>query len=90
MHYGVSPISSFVNHAIDLVVILGLADTLRSEMLLYDISIHMFFPNTMITPGFETEEQTKPAITRKIEEGDTPVSPDQAARSLIKGAFLLP
>jgi len=63
----------------------GLADTLRSEMLLYDISIHMFFPNTMTTPGLEIEQQTKPAITLKIEEGDAPVSPDQAARSLIKG-----
>lgn len=54
-------------------------------MLLYDISVHMYFPNTMHTPGYDVEMLTKPAITAKIEEGDTPITPANAAKALLKG-----
>ncbi|EPQ55592.1 oxidoreductase [Gloeophyllum trabeum ATCC 11539] len=63
----------------------GLADTLRSELLLYDIDVHLFCPNTMHTPGYVEENRTKPQITSLIEEGDSPVSPEQAATALLKG-----
>ena len=43
----------------------------------------------MHTPGYEVEMLTKPAITAKIEEGDTPVTPANAAKALLKGEFLL-
>ena len=56
-------------------------------MLLYDISVHMYFPNTMHTPGYDVEMLTKPGITAKIEEGDTPVTPGNAAKALLKGEF---
>jgi 3-dehydrosphinganine reductase len=42
----------------------------------------------MHTPGYEVEMLTKPAITAKIEEGDTPVTPANAAKALLKGEFL--
>ncbi|KXN85931.1 3-ketodihydrosphingosine reductase TSC10 [Leucoagaricus sp. SymC.cos] len=63
----------------------GLADTLRSEMLLYGIDIHIFFPPTMFTPGYEVENKAKPKITLKIEESDDGLTPDQAALALFKG-----
>ncbi|TFK50618.1 oxidoreductase [Heliocybe sulcata] len=63
----------------------GLADTLRSELLLYDIDIHLFCPNTMTTPGYVEENRTKPQITTIIEEGDSPVTPQQAALALLQG-----
>ena len=44
-----------------------LADTLREECMLYDIDIHCTFPANFSSPGFEDEEKTKPAITRKLE-----------------------
>lgn len=33
----------------------GLADTLRNELQRYSINIHIFFPGTIFTPGYEVE-----------------------------------
>ncbi|KIM62236.1 hypothetical protein SCLCIDRAFT_1215304 [Scleroderma citrinum Foug A] len=63
----------------------GLADSLRSELLLYGIDIHIFFPPTMYTPGFDEENKTKPAITRKIESTDEGLTAEQAAAGLLAG-----
>ncbi|KAF9526241.1 oxidoreductase [Crepidotus variabilis] len=64
----------------------GLADTLHSEMMLYGVSVSIFFPPTMSTPGLDQENKTKPAIVWKIEEGDgVLLTADQAAVSLWKG-----
>ncbi|KAF8963279.1 oxidoreductase [Flammula alnicola] len=63
----------------------GLADTLHSELLLYGIDVHIYFPATMYTPGFDEENKTKPDIVRKIESTDEGVTADQAAQALYKG-----
>jgi len=63
----------------------GLADALHSEMLLYGIGVHIFFPPTMSTPGYAEENKTKPKITLKIEESDDGLTPDQAAMALFQG-----
>ncbi|KIM37795.1 hypothetical protein M413DRAFT_448300 [Hebeloma cylindrosporum] len=63
----------------------GLADTLHSELLLYSIDVHIYFPATMYTPGFDEENKTKPEIVRKIESADEGVTADQAAQALYKG-----
>jgi 3-dehydrosphinganine reductase len=63
----------------------GLADSLHSELMLYGIDTHIFFPPTMYTPGFEEENKTKPAITRAIESTDEGLTADQAAAGLLAG-----
>ena len=63
----------------------GLADTLHSELLLYNIDVHIYFPAAMYTPGFDEENKTKPEIVRKIESTDEGVTPEQAAQALYKG-----
>lgn len=63
----------------------GLADSLHSELMLYGIDTHVFFPPTMYTPGFEEENKTKPAITRTIESTDEGLTADQAAAGLLAG-----
>ncbi|KAF8639911.1 hypothetical protein AX17_001162 [Amanita inopinata Kibby_2008] len=63
----------------------GLAETLRSELLLYSISVHIFFPGTIYSPGYVEENRTKPKITLKIEEADDGLRPEQAARVLLLG-----
>lgn len=65
----------------------GLADMLRQEFLLYGIDVHIFFPPTMYTKGYENENKTKPKLTLKIEEGDEGLTAEQAADALFKGAF---
>ncbi|KAH9476538.1 3-ketodihydrosphingosine reductase TSC10 [Psilocybe cubensis] len=62
----------------------GLADTLHSELKLYGIDVHIYFPGTMFTPGYEEENKTKPAITQAI-EGTDGLTSDQAAQALYKG-----
>lgn len=63
----------------------GLAETLRSELQLYDIGIHIFFPGIIYSPGYEEENKTKPAVTLKIQEVDTGMTPEQSALNLLKG-----
>lgn len=67
----------------------GLADTLRSELQLYSIDVQIFFPCTMFTPGYEEENKTKPRITLKIEESDSGLTAEQAARSMLTGSMVL-
>jgi len=66
----------------------ALADALASECQLYDISVQIYCPCTMKTPGYEEEEKLKPAITKKIEEGDSGLTPEQAAAAMYRGVQL--
>ena len=63
----------------------GLADALRNELLLYGISVHLFLPATIFTPGFEQEMKTKPQLCKTIEGPDEGMGPDQVAAHMIKG-----
>ncbi|VDB84632.1 unnamed protein product [Peniophora sp. CBMAI 1063] len=63
----------------------GLAEALRQELLLYDIDVHMYFPATIDTPHLAVENQTKPAITLKIEESDPIARPEDCAMGLLRG-----
>ncbi|TYJ53269.1 hypothetical protein B9479_006083 [Cryptococcus floricola] len=63
----------------------GLADALRSEMLLHDIDVHIFHPCGILSPGYEKEMMTKPDVTRKIEDGDKPITPEESVAALESG-----
>ena len=63
----------------------GLAETLRSEGLLYDIDVHIFFAPAMDSPGLAEETKIKPALTRKFEEDDNILSCEDAAEAMLKG-----
>ncbi|KAF8897594.1 oxidoreductase [Infundibulicybe gibba] len=65
----------------------GLAETLRSELLLYSISVHIFFPGTLYTPGYTEENKTKPKITLKIEETDDGMTAEKAAEGMLDGVL---
>jgi len=54
-------------------------------MILHDISIHLFMPAGIDSPGFLEEEKEKPAVTKKIEESDDQISPEKCAEYLIAG-----
>ncbi|KAI0832368.1 oxidoreductase [Trametes gibbosa] len=63
----------------------GLAEALQSELMLYDIGVHVAFPGTIYTPGYEVENQTKPKVTLKIEETDSGSTPEYVAETIFKG-----
>jgi len=60
----------------------GLADTLRSELLLYGTSVHILGAPTMKSPGYQVEMQTKPKIVAEI-EGDEGHPMDEIAEKLV-------
>ena len=62
-----------------------MAETLRSEFGLYGIDVHIAFPATIYTSGYERENLTKPKITLKIEEADSGATPDVVAVAVFKG-----
>ncbi|KAF8655302.1 hypothetical protein AX16_003199 [Volvariella volvacea WC 439] len=61
------------------------SETLRSELQLYSIGVHIFFPGTILSPGYIEENKRKPQITLKIEERDETCRPDEAAQALLHG-----
>lgn len=66
----------------------GLADTLTQEALLYPdqpVKIHIVYPGTILSPGFEMEEKSKPEITMQLEKDDPKQTPDEVARKAIVG-----
>lgn len=56
-------------------------------MLLHDIAVHIFMPAGIDSPGYVEEQRSKPRITRKIEEDDVVLSPENVAGSLISGEW---
>ncbi|KAF9075727.1 oxidoreductase [Rhodocollybia butyracea] len=63
----------------------GLAETLRSELYLYNCSVHIMFPGNIDSPGFVEENRVKPKITLELESTSKPVSPEVLANELIRG-----
>lgn len=85
----------------------SLADTLRSEVNLYngarqhsasatspvDININIVCPGTILSEGYERENETKHPVTKILEEGDPKQTEDEVAAaaviSLEKGHYLI-
>lgn len=63
----------------------GLADSLRNELLLYNIGVTLYCPANMDTDGFKEEEKIKPQETKTIEGPASVLTADQAAELLIQG-----
>ncbi|KAJ3739406.1 oxidoreductase [Lentinula detonsa] len=63
----------------------GLAESLRSELILYNSSVHIMFSGNIDSPGYVEENRTKPKITLEIESTDKPTAPDVLAKELING-----
>ncbi|KAJ0116340.1 hypothetical protein J7T55_007319 [Diaporthe amygdali] len=66
----------------------GLADTLTQEAMLYPdqpVQIHVVYPGTILSPGFEREQRSKPDVTLELEKDDPKLTPDQVAERAIAG-----
>ena len=67
----------------------GLAETLSQELLYYahhtPIETHCIFPGTILSPGYDNENLTKPAVLKKLEEGEEPQSADKVAQLALDG-----
>jgi len=66
----------------------GLADTLAQEALLYPatpVAVHVVYPGTILSPGLERENRTKPDVTLQLEKDDPALTPEVVARKSIAG-----
>ncbi|KAH8668365.1 hypothetical protein BX600DRAFT_510466 [Xylariales sp. PMI_506] len=65
----------------------SLADTMVQELELYPqkVKLHVVYPGSISSPGFDRENMTKPEITKIIEEGDPVQTPDEVAAKAIAG-----
>ncbi|GAB7348437.1 hypothetical protein MBLNU459_g6857t1 [Dothideomycetes sp. NU459] len=85
----------------------SLADSLRSELNLYngarrhdptsgspvDLKVHIVCPGTILSEGYEKENESKHPVTKILEEGDPKQTEDEVAaasiKALEKGHFLI-
>lgn len=65
----------------------GLAESLHMEAKPYNISVTLSFPPDTDTPGFATEEKSKPMETRLISQSAGLVSPEVVAKQIIMDAL---
>ncbi|OMJ20860.1 3-ketodihydrosphingosine reductase [Smittium culicis] len=63
----------------------GLAESLRSELLAYGINVSVYLPGTILSPGLEQENLTKPQITKDLEGAEDGLTPEQCADALVSG-----
>ncbi len=63
----------------------GLAEVIRPELKTYGIRVSCVYPPGMRTPGLETENLYKPALTKMMEENNDPIEePDTVAKVVLK------
>lgn len=65
--------------------LIGLAETLRQEMLARKIQVSVLCPPDTETPGYATENETKPYETASLSESAKLMSADAVAAKFIKG-----
>ncbi|KAJ2994840.1 hypothetical protein NUW58_g1435 [Xylaria curta] len=70
-------------------VVMGwiVAELLVQELEIYPqkVKVHVVYPGSISSPGFERENKTKPEITLIIEESDPVQTPDVVAANAISG-----
>ena len=51
----------------------------------FDVNIHVIFPGTILSPGFDNEEKTKHPVTRELESSDPRQTELEAATAAVQG-----
>lgn len=75
----------YTDYAASKFAIMGFSEALRSELEQFNIGVSILCPPDTDTPGFETENETKPEETRIISEGANIMTPDDVADICLKG-----
>ncbi|NLZ28141.1 MAG: SDR family oxidoreductase [Firmicutes bacterium] len=65
--------------------VIGFSEALRSELRRYGIKVAVLCPPDTDTPGFATENKTKPEETKEASKGAKLMSPDEVACQLVDG-----
>ncbi|TAL35207.1 MAG: SDR family NAD(P)-dependent oxidoreductase [Spirochaetes bacterium] len=82
---GFMGVYGYADYAASKFGIIGLSETLKSELAEYKIGISVLCPPDTDTPGFKTENITKPEETKAISAAAKVMTPDAVAERLVKG-----
>lgn len=102
------PIAGYAPYSPAKAAMRSLSDTLNQEIEIYngsraskqrsratpaDVKIHTVFPMGILSPGFDNEQQIKPALTKQLEAADKPQTPKEVATIAIeaieRGEYLI-
>ncbi|KAL4809530.1 3-ketodihydrosphingosine reductase tsc10 [Aspergillus unguis] len=102
------PIAGYAPYSPAKAAMRSLSDTLSQEIEIYngsraskqrapatpaDVKIHTVFPMGILSPGFDNEQQIKPALTKQLEAADKPQTPNEVSRTAIealeRGEYLI-
>ncbi|KAL4958993.1 3-dehydrosphinganine reductase [Aspergillus stella-maris] len=102
------PIAGYAPYSPAKAAMRSLSDTLNQEIEVYngsraskeraratpaDVKIHTVFPMGILSPGFDNEQQIKPALTKQLESADKPQTPKEVAKIAIqaieRGEYLI-
>ncbi len=75
----------YTDYAASKFAIVGFSEALKSELKWKGVRVQVLCPPDTDTPGFETENRTKPEETKAISASAKLMSPDLVARALMKG-----
>jgi 3-dehydrosphinganine reductase len=67
--------------------LVGLAETLRHELKPFGIGVSILYPPDTKTPGFEKENETKPAECAMISEKAQLLAPEEVAETFLAGVL---
>jgi 3-dehydrosphinganine reductase len=63
----------------------ALADSIKYELATKGITVHLFMPSTIDTPGLKIENESKPKVTWDIEGKSELITAEDAARVCLRG-----
>ncbi|HPS94197.1 MAG TPA: SDR family NAD(P)-dependent oxidoreductase, partial [Deltaproteobacteria bacterium] len=75
----------YTDYAASKFAVVGFSEALRSELRQCNISVALLCPPDTDTPGFATENLTKPEETRVLSKNTKVMQPDDVAREMIRG-----
>ena len=75
----------FADYSASKFAIVGFSEVLKQELGKYNIGVQVLCPPDTDTPGFETENKTKPEETKKISETAKLLKPEEVAAAALRG-----
>jgi len=82
---GLIGVFGYTDYCASKFALVGFSEALRSELKPHGVTVTVLCPPDTDTPGFATENQTKPAETRAISASSKMMSADAVADALIRG-----
>lgn len=82
---GFMGVFGYSDYAASKFALMGLTETLKSELKPCGVGISILCPPDTDTPGFEVENRNKPPETVAVSESGGLMQPEEVARELIKG-----